>query len=189
MQRNNQLFSGYRINPVEDFTVFAGFTCLAPNDADRDLDNFIHHDAQQHYADRIAVTYALTRDDHPVTPFGFATLQNDAIVIDRESPLPEVAEYHYPAFPAVKIGRLGISLDMQGAGLGTVLLQLIKRLMCTANRTGCRFITVDARRDKTNKIDTIPFYEKNGFTLLPCRKKTSRYIPMYFDLEMMGGQF
>jgi GNAT superfamily N-acetyltransferase len=185
VQRNSQLFSGYQINPVEDFTVFTGCTCLSPDDADRDLDNLIRHDAQRHYEDRIAVTYALTREDHPETPLGFATLQNDAIVIDRENPLPEVAEYLYSAFPAVKIGRLGISLDMQGAGLGAILLRLIKQLMSTANRTGCRYITVDARRDKKNKVDATAFYEKNGFTLLPCREKTSRYIPMYFDLKRL----
>lgn len=185
MQRNSQLFSGYQINPVEDFAIFAGFTCLSSNDTDRDLDNFIRQDAQRHYADKIAVTYALTREDHPEAALGFATLQNDAVVIDRDSPLPEVAEYHYPAFPAVKIGRLGVSLDMQKVGLGTIFLQLVKRLMCVANRTGCRFITVDARRDKKNGIDTTSFYEKNGFALLPCREKTSRYIPMYFDLKLM----
>lgn len=168
---------------MEEFTAFAGFTCLSPSDTDRDLDNFIRHDARRHDADRIAVTYVLTRKDHPEEPLGFATLQNDAIVIDRENPLPEVMEYPYPAFPAVKIGRLGISLDMQGFGLGSILLQLLKRLMCEANRTGCRFITVDARRDKKNKVDTTTFYEKNGFAFLPCRERTSRYIPMYFDLK------
>lgn len=183
MQRNSRLFSGYMINPVKDFTAFAGFTCLSPEDTDRDLDNFIRQDAMRHYEDRIAVTYGLTRKDHPEIPLGFATLQNDAIIIDRENTLPEVAEYPYTAFPAVKIGRLGIGLDMQRVGLGTILLQLVKRLMCTANRTGCRYITIDARRDKKNKVDTISFYEKNGFTLLPCREKTSRYIPMYFDLK------
>lgn len=170
MRRNSQLFSGYLISPVENFAVFAGFTCLSPHDTDRDLDNFIRQDAHQHYADRIAVTYALTREDHPEVPLGFATLQNDAIVIG-DSALPEVAEYPYAAFPAVKIGRLGISLDMQGVGLGTIFLQLLKRLMCTANRTGCRFIAVDARRDRQNKVNTIPFYEKMASHFYPAAQR------------------
>ncbi len=186
MQRNSHTYAQYKINPVEDFSIFAGFTCLASHDTDRDLDDFLREDAQRHYADRIAVTYALSRNDAPDFPLGFATLQNDAIVVDE--PLPMLHGYAYSAFPAVKIGRLGVSLEFQGSGMGTVFLLLIKELMLTANRTGCRFVTVDARRDKKNKVDTTAFYEKNGFSLLPCRQKTSKYIPMYFDLMQLLRQ-
>jgi len=63
---------------------------------------------------------------------------------------------------------------------------MLKKLMCDGNRTGCRFITVDAWRNKKNGVDATPFYEKNGFTLLPCRSKTSHYVPMYFDLKTRG---
>jgi hypothetical protein len=183
MQRNSLRLSQYSISPVEDFTVFTGFTCLSPDDSDRDLDNFIHQDAQRHYDDKIAVTYILKFELFPDVTLGFATLQNDAIVIDKENPLPGVATYAYSAFPAVKIGRLGIHFELQGLELGTQFLDMIKILMCTANRTGCRYITVDARRDKKNNIDTTKFYSKNGFSTLPCRLKTSHYIPMYFDLK------
>jgi GNAT superfamily N-acetyltransferase len=182
VRRNVETYSGFRFDPVEDFSIFAGFSCLDPSDADRDLDRFLQDDAQRHYLDRIAVTYVLTKEDSPGEALGFFTLQNDAVIIDRANPLPEVATYPYSAFPAVKIGRFGISLDMQKHGLGTVCLGMIKSFLRTANRTGCRFITVDARRDKKNKVDTRPFYAKNGFAELVCRPKTSLYIPMYFDL-------
>jgi hypothetical protein len=188
VQRNSLKTGNFKINPVTDFSIFAGFTCLSPDDTDRDLDNFIRQDARRHYEDGIAVTYALTREDHPKEPLGFATLQNDAIVIDRENLLPEVAEYPYASFPAVKIGRFGIQLEYQRnktLHLGSLFLFMFKNLLLHENRTGCRFITVDARRDKKNKVDTTAFYEKNGFTLLPCRAKTSRYIPMYFDLKIL----
>jgi hypothetical protein len=172
----------YAITPVEDFSIFTGFLCSPPDARDRDLEDFLATDACQHFQDRIAVTYALATVTAPLIPLGFATLANDAIVIDRKNPLPEVADYPYTSFPAVKIGRFGIILFLQKYGLGSLFLTLLKKLMCEGNRTGCRFITVDAWRDKRTGVDVTSFYEKNGFTILPCRKKTSNYIPMYFDL-------
>ena len=168
---------------MEDFSIFTGFSCLQHEDADRDLDDFIRHDASRHHADRIAVTYLLEDMSFPGFPLAFATLQNDSVVVTGEDDLPEVrASYSYSAYPAVKIGRFGVHVDYQGKRIGTFFLTAIKSLMLHENRTGCRFITVDARRDKKNRVDVTRFYERNGFSLLPCRAKTSSYIPMYFDL-------
>jgi len=181
VRRNSLTEGSYIISPAEDFNIFAGFSCSPPDAQDRDLEDFLATDAYQHFKDRIAVTYTLATVTLPLIPLGFATLANDAIVIDRENPLPEVANYPYASFPAVKIGRFGIDLFLQGAGFGSFFLTLLKKLMCESNRTGCRFI-VDAWRDKKSGVDSTSFYEKNGFSLLPCRKKTSHYVPMYFDL-------
>jgi hypothetical protein len=30
----------YRLNPVEEFSIFTGFACLQPEDTDRDFDEF-----------------------------------------------------------------------------------------------------------------------------------------------------
>ena len=186
MQRNSWQDNGFKISPVENFALFTGFSCLRPEDTDRDLDDFIQHDATRHYQDMIAVTYMFEDLRFQGFPLAFATLQNDAVVVTDDDDLPEVcSQYSYSAYPAVKIGRFGVHIDHQGNKIGTFFLGAIKRLMLQANRTGCRFITVDARRDKQNKADTTSFYKKNGFSLLPCRAKTSRYIPMYFDLMRM----
>ena len=185
MQRNSLREGHYTIAPVEDFSIFAGFLCSPPDIEDRDLEDFLANDAYRHSVDRIAVTYTLTYTESPQIPLGFATLANDAIVISRENPLPEVADYPYNSFPAVKIGRFGIALTLHRYGLGGIFLEMIKKLMCVDNRTGCRFITVDAWRNKRARVDVTPFYKKYGFTLLPCREKTSLYVPMYFDLMMV----
>lgn len=189
MQRNSLSLGQFRITPVTDFSIFTGFSCLSPDDADRDLDDFIQNDAERHFIDRIAVTYTLEDVQYPKVPLAFATLQNDAVVITPDA-LLEVSKYSYSAYPAVKIGRFGVHIDYQSrhqkAGgqlhLGSLFLYGLKKLLLQANRTGCRFITVDARRDKANGVDVTPFYMKNGFTPLACRTKTSKYIPMYFDL-------
>lgn len=172
------------MSPVEDFTIFAGFSCLNDSDTDRDLEDFIRNDAQKHFVDKIAVTYQLFSlqaiNDGPI---GFATLQNDAIVIDEDIDFHDVCKkYDYRAFPAVKIGRLAIRFDLQGKSLGKMFLTMLKEMFTTNNRTGCRFVTVDARRDKKNDVDVRGFYSKCGFSELACRGKTSTYVPMYFDL-------
>ena len=184
MHRNSHTFKNFRISPVEDFTIFAGFSCLKSEDTDRDLDEFIQQDAERHFRDRIAVTYKLAdTSDEEKTAIGFATLQNDAIMtIDGEDLEGIRHEYPYKAYPAVKIGRLGIHIDFQRNHLGSLFLYMINCLLTTCNRTGCRYLTVDARKDKKNKVDVRPFYETNGFSVLPCRPPTSRYTPMYFDL-------
>jgi hypothetical protein len=170
--------------PVEDFNIFTGFLCSPPEAEDRDLEDFLATDAYRHFVDRIAVTYVLSSIEAPQIPLGFATLANDAIVIDRTNPLPEVISYPYASYPAVKVGRFGIALPLQKYGLGGLFLAMIKKLMCDGNRTGCRFITVDAWRNKKVGLDVTPFYKKHGFAILPCREKTSHYIPMYFDLML-----
>ncbi|MCQ2225529.1 MAG: GNAT family N-acetyltransferase, partial [Paludibacteraceae bacterium] len=48
------------------------------------------------------------------------------------------------------------------------------------NKTGCRFLTVDAY------LDAVPFYEKNGFSLLTTEDEDSTYTRlMYFDLDSL----
>lgn len=186
MHRNSCSHGSFKLTPVEDFSIFAGFSCLKPQDTDRDLEEFIRDDAERHFRDKIAVTYCLIEESAPTTPIAFATLQNDAIIVEKDNPLPELGDsYHYPAYPAVKIGRLGVVLEMQGKQMGKLMLHLIKLLMLDANRTGCRFLTVDARKDRKNRENVIPFYAKCGFSVLSCRASTSKYTPMYFDLSSM----
>lgn len=69
------------------------------------------------------------------------------------------------SYPAVLIGRLGVAAEFQGKGfnVGSQILDFIKGWFGTKdNKTGCRFIVVDAY----NNYQTIHFYEKNGFKFL-----------------------
>jgi ribosomal protein S18 acetylase RimI-like enzyme len=101
----------------------------------------------------------------------FFTLQNDALKI--ESP-----GYPYKTPPAVKIGRFGVSTEFQSQSIGTDIITMIKDFMCLDNRTGCRYITVDAY----NKPRVLRFYQKNGFTFLKTPNPQRKQEPMYFDL-------
>ena len=56
------------------------------------------------------------------------------------------------SYPAVKLCRLAVDESVRHLHLGTKLLNFIKGYFAIDNKTGCRFITVDAY------INAIPFY-------------------------------
>ena len=173
MSRNSYSSGRFVLRPVTDFSIFAGFSCCGPDDGDADLDDFIRNDAERHVRDKMAVTYGVFFTDAVLSrcPLAFFTLQNDALKI--ESP-----GYPYKTPPAVKIGRLGVSTEFQSLGIGTDIVTMIKDFMCQDNRTGCRYITVDAY----NKPRVLRFYEKNGFSFLRPPNPQRKQEPMYFDL-------
>src|SRR3989338_9218134 len=49
------------------------------------------------------------------------------------------------------------------------------------NKSGCRFITLDAKRNEIRGLDSIHFYKKLGFKILKERIKGT--TPMYLDLK------
>ena len=70
---------------------------------------------------------------------------------------------------------------MHGMHIGSRLLDTVKLFFITDNRTGCRFLTVDAYRNAKG------FYENNGFVAaeLPGEEadSDSQTIPMFYDLQ------
>lgn len=76
----------------------------------------------------------------------------------------------------MKIGRLAVNVDFQGQGLGKIILDYLKQLFIENNRTGCKFITVDAYSQ------SLHFYEKNGFEYLTAKDAGDDTRLMYFDL-------
>ena len=63
--------------------------------------------------------------------------------------------------------------------MGTEILDAVKASFTTANKTGCRFVTVDAY----NNPGTIGFYQKNGFNFLTEKDLKDDTRLMYFDLK------
>ncbi|MEG2173574.1 MAG: GNAT family N-acetyltransferase [Desulfovibrionaceae bacterium] len=158
---------------MTDFLVFTGFSCCGPDDDDHDLDDFIRDDAERHLRDKMAVTYGVFFPETIFArePLAFFTLQNDALKIQSQG-------YPYKTPPAVKIGRLGVRYDYQSKGIGTDVLTMIKDFMLYDNRTGCRYITLDAY----NNPRILTFYKRNGFHLLKEPQPQRRQESMYFDL-------
>ncbi|PCI97465.1 MAG: hypothetical protein COB15_07830 [Flavobacteriales bacterium] len=66
------------------------------------------------------------------------------------------------SYPSVLIGRLGISSSFQGNSVGKQVMDFIKAWFRYDNKTGCRFIIVDAYNEEA----VIKFYQKNDFSFL-----------------------
>lgn len=168
-----------------------------------DLDDFFRNDYKL-YADKLlGKTYAFRRMDNPAEIVSVFTLSNDAIRIKQLLPedkeqigyVTENGEKNLRRFPGVLIGRLGTNKTVAGQGYGTAVMDFIKAwFRSDENKTGCRFIIVDAH----NNPATLHYYEKNGFHYLYSKEvneaksmglniKRTGTLPlntrlMYFDL-------
>lgn len=178
--RNSSGNNEWRLEKVDDFSIFIDFEC-----GDNDLNDFIRHDAVRHRTELLAETYALkeatVKSDFPVA---FVSFCNDAIQLSRSARrriLPQKKQY--PFLPAVKIARLGVLSPFQGNNIGTLLINMSKNMFLRDNRTGCRFMTVDAY----NKPQVINFYQKNGFAFLSEADQKKETRSMYFDLKRLAA--
>ena len=169
---------------------------LNPNDSikpfdcgDTDLNGFLLEDdssvsnARHHTNELLAVTYIIEDEDKEQT-IAYFSLLNDKIEreitdnaawnrLSRE--IPNIKRRKTQ--PAVKIGRLAVSKEYQGQGWGPRIVDFLKHWFTNNNKTGCRYITVDALADKAG------FYEKHGFKVLVTHDEVDETILMYYDLK------
>ena len=171
---------------LSDSRTFLPFDC-----GDEDINDFFVSQAIQYQKELLAVTYFL--EDGENTMFYF-TLSNDKVTalelskgFWRKIKALFPHSKHRKDYPAVKIGRLGVSKPYQHTGdsWGTKIIDFIKHWMVSENKTGCRFITVDAY------CSAIPFYLKNGFMFMGTDERL-RYelgkattVAMYYDLKQI----
>jgi GNAT superfamily N-acetyltransferase len=151
---------------------------------DDDLNEFFAKDSIQSSKELLSVTYVVEADN---TLAAFFSLSNDAIKKDlmdnpkqfkkltSDIPRPK----RYSTMPAVKIGRLATAVNYQSTGVGSELLDFLKHWFTDGNKTGCRFIVVDAY----NKPKAINFYQKNGFSFLLASDEDNSTRLMFFDLK------
>lgn len=164
-----------------------GETVKAFDCGDADLNDFIINESALYRKEKLAVTYVLEpeQDTNHESIVAFFSLANDRISLaDFESKtnynrFSKRFNNHkrLKSYPAVKIGRLGVSLSMKGLSLGSFLLRFIKMFFLLDNKTGCRFITVDAY------AAAVPFYLKNGFVPLNDDDINDPTRLLYFDLN------
>lgn len=177
---SSKILADYKIRKLHPQDRVEHFDC-----GDEDLNDFIINDAPLYRKALLAMTYVLEniRSGHVVAYFSVA---NDRISIKDFPTKTEfnrfrkhrfVNEKRLKSYPAIKICRLGIDKSVQGKQIGTFLLDFIGTLFVTDNKSGCRFLTVDAYSQ------AIPFYLKNDFTFLSSEDEAQRTRLMYFDLS------
>ena len=170
----------YRIYKLGDNEQVKSFDC-----GDVDLNDFILNDAFLYRKEKLAVTYIYMNKDNSDDIAAFFCLANDRISLadfgtkSRYNRLSRrfANPKRLKSYPAAKIGRLGVSASMKGKEIGSTLIDFIKNFFLVDNKTGCRFITVDAY------AEAVPFYVK-GDTVINEKKCVMTNIITYF----LGGK-
>ena len=176
-ERNEMIDGGWKLLKVTDNSILFSFDC-----GDKDLNEYFQKDVLLHKEALIGQTYYFKVTDEIDFPVALIDLCNDSIRLKKFSKLPDIPENkRYPFLPAVKITRLGVSLPFQRHGVGSHLINMVKHLFITQNRTGCRFLTVDAYNNEDQKA--IKFYKKNEFQYFSDKDKNNKTRAMFFDLK------
>lgn len=162
---------------------------------DNDLDEFFSKDAFLYENEMLDKTYAWIRTDNPTQILGLVTLANDSVKAQfmANSARNRIQRSVTNAkrgmnYPAVLIGRLGVSSKFRGRGLhiGSQILDFLKGWFRSFdNKTGCRFIVVDAY----NNDKTLNFYKKNGFKPLYKTEEEERSFLGLTSEEPLGTRF
>lgn len=122
------------------------------------LDDYLHQRAGQHQRDGIATTHVLTDDAQPTRILGFCALSAAQLHL---SELHQADLKRLPAYPvpAMRMGRLAVSVSEQGKGYGQLLLGHAVNLALSVRQTmGVRVLLVDAKDGQA-----AAFYERYGF--------------------------
>jgi hypothetical protein len=164
---------------LSDNTIIKSFDC-----GDPDLNEFLLQDSKKFLAELLAVTYLYEFGNDTVA---FFSVSNDKIFYDEEVISKTIwnrfcriipNEKRMKGYPAVKIGRFGVNQQYKRMKIGTQLLDSIKISFINNNKTGCRYITVDAY----NNHETLSFYKRNDFVFLTETDNKMKTRLMYFDL-------
>ena len=174
-----EFYRDFNIRKLEKGESVAAFSC-----GDDDLDDFILNDAPLYRDALLAVTYIIERNSNSDV-VGYFSLANDRITIkdfpsnnafNRFRKQRFVNDKRLTNYPSVKLCRFALSNDVKGKRIGSILLDFMKRYFISDNKTGCRFMTVDAYRAAE------PFYCKNGFLYLNSEETDKPTRLMFYDL-------
>lgn len=176
----DEIVQRYQIRRLGKNETISSFDC-----GDDDLNDFILNESVKYQQARLAVTYVIEIKGSDCV-VGFFSLANDRVSISDFESKTEfnrfrkkrfVNEKRLKSYPAAKICRLGIDLSAKGQSLGTFILDFIKSYFVVDNKTGCRFITVDAY------TNAVPFYLKNNFLPLSAEVDNDNTRLLFFDLD------
>ena len=181
-QQSDTSTSAMIVAKLEEQDSVKSFDC-----GDDDLNDFILHESPLYRKEKLAVTYVLKEADDLANEHikAFFSLSNDRISISDFDSKTKYNRFsrrfnnhkRLKSYPAAKIGRLAVHASAKGMNIGSTLLNFIKRYFTADNKTGCRFITVDAY------AAAIPFYLRNGFVPLNEEDADEPTRLLYFDLN------
>ncbi|MFC0657862.1 N-acetyltransferase [Mongoliitalea lutea] len=135
-----------------------------------DLNDFFQNDVLDYSSQLLGKSYCFLLDEDPKTIVCAFSISNDSIKVNFlpnsrkknvNKQIPRVKQFR--SYPAVLIGRLGVNILFKKRGIGKELMDFIKSwFIDPGNKTGCRFIVVDAY----DEDDPLKYYQSNGFKFL-----------------------
>lgn len=153
------------IRKLRETDIVMNFDC-----GDADLNEFLKHEASLYKQHLLAVSYVIVNKDNPSEVLGFCSMANDKVALGDFGNKTEFNRFRkkqgFPqskrlkSYPAIKLCRLGVSAKYKNLHLGSFLIDFMRGYFTSDNKSGCRFMTVDAY------LNAIPFYQKNGFKCL-----------------------
>lgn len=176
----------------------SSFDCGHP-----DLNDFFSNDCLAYSKELLGKSYCFRVDADPSVIACAFTVSNDSVKTNslpnsRKKKLiksiPRTKQFR--SYPAVLIGRLGVNHALKGVGIGRELMDFIKSwFIDTNNKTGCRFLVVDAY----NEPIPLRYYRNNDFEFLfGSEEQEKKYMGlsddeqlktrlMYFDLIVLSS--
>ncbi len=151
---------------------------------EKELVDFLREDAFQNQHLNLSVTFLWFYEEKLVS---YVTLLNDRITLDGDlQNFFKNKGVLYKSLPALKIGRLCVDDAFRKKGFGTAMVKFAIKIAkeISLEKAGCRFLTVDAKRNKKTDQDSYSFYTKLGFESLRLEKEQMN-TPMYLDLKLI----
>ena len=144
-----------------------GFACGEPT-----LDAYLRQLAAQHHRDGISTTHVLVDDADPTHILGYYSLSAAQLLLTDLQEADRKRLPNYPV-PAIRMGRLAVSISEQGKGHGDYLLaHAVSRCLGLREQLGVRVLLVDALHDKAAR-----FYRAYGFREATAFSRTL-YLPL-----------
>jgi GNAT superfamily N-acetyltransferase len=148
----------YRLEPLDKQHDRDGFRCGVES-----LDSYLKTQASQDMRRKANAVFVLVAEDSPGRIAGYFTLCAYGL---SPGAVPEKARKHIPRYPQVSatlLGRLAVSAELQGRGLGAILLALaLRKAYENAAVVGSSMVVVDAIDERAAR-----FYSAHGFIPLP----------------------
>lgn len=171
-----------KVRPVPGL-ILEKFSC-----GNEEIDSFFHHDAFLYENEMMSKTYSFIDRMNENRIVSMFSLSNDSIKtniltnsvrnrLQRNIPNKKRKQ----SYPAVLIGQLGVDLSYRGLRIGHQVLEYIKKWMThPENKTGCRFLVIDA----LNVGEILLSYEKNGFKYLYPSEADERDARNIIDVRL-----
>ena len=147
----------YSIRPLDADARTADFKC-----GELALDEYLQRYATQDIKRGVARVFVASPLDQPQVVAGFYTLSAASVAADT---LPEKWRKKLPRYPVpvALLGRLAVSQQFHGQGLGSILLvDTCKRVAAASETLAVAAIVVDAKSSQE-----AAFYQHFGFIELP----------------------